>query len=164
MKLNEEEVLDFAGGRFFTPAISDYFDKNMKTLEGEFFRGMMFPIHKIKQGEILEEWHECGHWSLDIEQAAKFAYDGYINEEYYGELCDEIGKENVNFVPVIFKTNKITGVELYKLLEQYESEDIRKFIKEKEITTIGFDCVIQSFEKVNTSYGEVYLIYVIEKE
>ena len=159
--LNEKEVLDFAGGRFLTPAISKYFDENMKDLKGEFYRGMLFPVHRIKKGEILEEWHQCGHWSLDINQAAKFAYDNYINDEYYEELCDEIGKENVKFVPVVFKTDEITGVELYKLLEQYDSDEIRAYGEEKEITTIGFDCVMtDDLKEEETTYGKVLLINV----
>lgn len=150
----------YAGSRDFAPGILDLFNSRTESLNGTFYRGMPFPKHRLVIGEVVEEWHGSSHWSLDKEVSLNFAIinkNGYINEDYYDELVEEIGEENVDFKQVVFVANKLVGVKLYSLLEEY---GINSFANEKEITTIDKDFKIKSIKMELVDNEEVYFVNV----
>lgn len=156
----KEQLEYFAGSRDMSNTIYSLLKTYEEKLTGVFFRGMPFPKHRLKVGEIVEEWHGCSHWSIDKAVALNFAIiniNGYINEDYYQELSNELGEENVDFKQVLFIADNLKGVKLYEVLEKY---NINNFIDEKEITTMDMDFVITSIKKDYINNEEIFIATV----
>lgn len=154
----KDMLLQFVGSRYLDDNLEAFFAKYKKELRGTFYRGLPFPLHLLKEGAVIEEWHGSTHWTLDKEKAKGFSKD-YINEDYEADLIAELGEDNVTFVNLILITDYLEGVELYKLLAIHE---IGRFRNEKEITAIG-----KNFEIVSIKVeDEIYYAHVkmINKE
>lgn len=146
--MNKEELLEFLGSRLLTQDLKKEFKSREKELQGTFYRGMPFPKHLLKIGAVIEEWHGSSHFSISEKIAQNFAIlkiNGYINDDYYEELQEQLQVEEVDFVQLILVANNLVGVEMYKLLEEVgESE---KFLEEEEITTFDKDFIITNIEE-----------------
>ena len=172
MSFTKERKIDileqFVGGRYIDEDTIKLFSDKFERVEDTIYRGMPFPKHLIKEGFIVEEWHGSSHWSLDFNVSREvFSKDKFnISEDYCGELALELGLsydevyDNV-FVPVVFELNGVSsGIRLYNIVKDLDL--VSRFYKEKEITTIGIDTKIKSFEKKYDSCGGYYLIKVEE--
>lgn len=170
----EKHIIDsldeFLGSRHLCETLETYLLSKQTSVKNVLHRGMNYPIHLIKVGNVVEEWHGSTHWSKDFQIAHNFAYDGYINEEFAGELQEELSEEIYKsyqvtealdlFHPVIFRLKENTkGIDVHSIIEPIQ--ELEKWKKEQEVTFIGVDFVIESFEYVD---GEkpYYLIDVKE--
>lgn len=161
---------EFLGGRYLPPHLSRYLLSQKKPLNQVLHRGMYYPIHLIKEGEIVEEWNGSTHWSKEFQIAHGFAFDGYLNDDYLEELesCQDImeahqvtSAEDL-FHPVIFRLKENTqAIDISSIIAGVK--ELETWVKEQEVNFIGVDFVIQSYEMVE---GEkpYYLIDVRELE
>ena len=157
----KEELLEFLGSRLMTKELKEEFKSREKELQGTFYRGMPFPKHLLKVGAVIEEWHGSSHFSISEEIAQNFAIlkiNGYINDDYYEELQEQLQVEEVDFIQLVLIANNLIGVEMYKLLEEVgESE---KFLHEKEITTFDKDFIITNIEERKVNDEVLYYAHV----
>lgn len=144
----KENLQDFVGSRLLRPELKEYFVDEIREVEGTVYRGLPFPLHLLKVGGQVEDWHGSGHWTLDMTTAKAFSKD-YVNEDYMYELIEERGEANVEFVKVILTCDNIKGIELYKLLEEHS---IQGFDAELEITTIDSRYIISSVKEDGIYY------------
>jgi hypothetical protein len=159
---------DFLGGRYLPPTLESFLKSLRNPFTSTLYRGMNYPIHLIKAGNVLEEWHGSTHWSKDFQIAHNFAYDGYINEEYADDFqsCTELlEKYQVTqsedlFKPVIFRLQKSTqAIDVHSLIQNVQ--ELKTWHKEQEVVFIGVEFEIKSVEYME---GEepYYLINVEE--
>ncbi|MNL91052.1 hypothetical protein D3C81_07800 [compost metagenome] len=144
----KDMLTQFVGSRYLDDNLEAFFAKYKKELRGTFYRGLPFPLHLLKEGAVIEEWHGSTHWTLDKEKAIGFSKD-YINEEYEAELIAALGEDKVKFVNLVLYTKELEGVELYKLLVL---QNIIDFIAEKEITVVGKNFEIVSIKVEDAIY------------
>lgn len=142
----------FLGCRDLSSDLEKFMKEREQSLEGKFFRGLPFPTHLLKVGAVIEEWHGSTHWTLDEKVAQGFAND-YMNECYYEELQEELGVEDVDYEYLVLVTEKLQGVESYKLLKEL---NINGYEREQEITVLGKDFVIESIEVKNIDGVDYY--------
>lgn len=144
------DIMYFAGSREYSPLFLKHYNNNLSTIE-QVYRGMPFPKHLLKVGNVIEEWHGSTHWSIDKDVAIGFTTD-YINEEYEAEIYEELGldfdSDEEVFVKVVLCMKDAIGYPLYKDLERLEDN----LSKEKEITIIGENHVIMDINKVEDIY------------
>lgn len=155
--MDKEKLVEFLGSRLLTNELKKEFKNREKKLHGNFYRGMPYPKHLLKVGTIIEEWHGSSHFSISEEIAKNFAIfniNGYINEDYYEELQEELQIEDVEFVQLVLVANDLIGVEMYKLLK--EIGETERFIDEKEITTFDKNFLITDIEEKNVNNEKLY--------
>lgn len=166
-----KELDEFLGSRFLSCELEKFLISKRGTVDTVLYRGMNFPIHLIKKGNRLEEWHGSTHWSKDFQIAHNFAYDGYINDDYAEELQKELPemiykKYNVEnaiglFHPVIFRLkDNHYGIDVHSIIQSIPALEIWK--NEKEVTFIGTNFTIESFEYVNSD--EPYYLIDVKEE
>lgn len=167
-KKEVEDILErFIGGRCILDDTEEYLKDKFEKIDEIIYRGMPFPKYLIKKGYILEEWHGSSHWSLDFNVARNiFSNDKFnISEDYAEELSEELNityeeAENL-FVPIVLKLNGVSsGIRTYELVKDLDL--VSRFYKEKEITTIGINTIIENIELKSDEKGEYYLIEVKE--
>lgn len=134
-----EELEEFLGSRYLPDSLKKQLIQRERKIENTIYRGLPFPKQFLKIGRVLEEWNFSSHWSLDKKVAIGFS-DDYINEEYVEDVESEIG-EKPDMIKLVLYSNDITGTESYKILESLDKENV--FLKEKEITVIGYDFMIE---------------------
>lgn len=160
----------FLGGRFLPAHLRKYLLSLKKPLDKVLHRGMNYPIHLIKEGEVLDEWHGSTHWSKEFQVAHDFAFDGYLNDDYLDELesrpdimeAHQVTNVEDLFRPVIFRLKENTqAIDISGLIEGVE--ELNTWTKEQEVNFIGVDFVIESYKLIE---GEkpYYLIDVKELE
>lgn len=156
-----KELEDFAGGRFLNKSLYEKFTKDFTLIKDTLYRGMPFPKHLVKEGTIIEEWYGSSHWSLDKQVAINFAdtnINGYISDDYYDELVEELGEDNVDFIKLIMVINNVEGLELYRILKE---NNIYKWNNEKEITLFNKDFIIKKINIIDdVYYANVDVIHV----
>lgn len=163
----KDKVDEFLGSRMLDSELEKY----LLTLRGgvgcTLYRGMNFPIHLIKEGQILEEWHCSSHWSKKLKVAHNFAYDGYLNEEHAEELGEDaallkeygVAHGCDLFKQTIFKlANNTQGIDTHKLTVEY---GLSTWAKEEEVTFIGTDFLMKSVSYVNGA--EPYYLVEVEE-
>lgn len=152
----KDSFLEFLGSRLLTARLKEELKKKECDLKGAFFRGMPYPKHLLKVGNVIEEWHGACHFSKAEKVAQDFAIisrNGYINEDYYEQLQEELNCEEVEFIQLIMTTDNLTGVEIYKILDEL---DIDRYKGEQEITTFDKNFIIKSVEKRIVDGEELY--------
>lgn len=165
-----QDLEAFLGGRYLPAHLKRYLLSLSKPLDKVLHRGMNYPIHLIKEGEIVEEWHGSTHWSKEFQIAHNFAFDGYLNEDYLDELqsCQNILEEHQVssaedlFYPVVFRLKENSqAIDISSLIEGVKA--LNAWEQEQEVNFIGVDFVIKSYELIE---GEkpYYLIDVKELE
>ena len=130
---------EFLGSRCITDEVKSFFEENAKPLDDRIYRGLPFPYPMIKVGAMIDEWHNCSHWSLERDIADKFAVD-YINEDYSEEVQElfDMSEEEL-FVPMVMVLDECPKViEMYKFTKEFSNE--------KEITVVGYNFEITSIE------------------
>lgn len=160
-----QPIDDFLGARLLTNPLRSHLKQFESERHQPLYRGMSFPKPLLKEGEILEEWHGSSHWSKDMAVSFGFAYDGYINEDYYDEMMDEYGFENPDdfFVPVIFRLQTSSkGIDIHTMIQ--EVEPLSNWHKEQEVCFIGHDFVMKEILYVTDDKKPYYLVDVIEKK
>lgn len=145
----KEDFIYYVGSRDIQRDLYQYMYDSREIISEPVYRGMMFPVHLIQEGTVIQEWHMSSHWSTDMEIAKAFAIHGYINEDYADELCVELGIDYPGlelyqtgcgiFTPVILTPSEsILGFRTGNLLNQLEELNT-----ENEITTLAMDTVIK---------------------
>lgn len=157
-----DDIIEFAGSRMITSKLLNFAKNSERVLHGAFYRGMPFPKHLLQEGLILEEWHNSCHWTTNLQTAFDFAVikrNGYINEDYYSELANELQTDYVEFVQLILKTDRLTGIDLYKILSSFNITD---YESEKEITTFGKMFKVINICSMTINDEEIYLADIEE--
>lgn len=165
--ISEERLIEqFIGGRFISKDINDIIEPLIEPISDSLYRGMMLPIHILKDNLILDEWYGMSHWSLDFNIARNFSLEYCQSDSYIDEVADSLGIDTDEacdlFVPTIIKMDGVSfGLRTYKLASKYSLTKV--FVKEQEITTFGIDCIISRIEKCSDVKGEYFLLKAIPK-
>lgn len=130
----------FAGDRCVTDEVLRVYTNGKRYLEYTVYRGMQFPEPLLQVGGIIEEWHGCTHWSVNLDIAINFSDNSEVCDEYYDEVYDTYGEDT--FVPVVFVMNECVGYELFRDLDNSE------LASEMEVTIIGSNFIIDSVENM----------------
>ena len=132
----------FLATRDINQELESYLKEHERLIRKTLYRGLPFPLHLLKEGAVVEEWNGSTHWTIDEKVARGFA-DDYINEDYYEELQEELGVDEVDFACLVLVIEDLEGIEIAQLIKEH---GIQGYLKEKEVTAIGKDFVIQSIE------------------
>ncbi|MEJ1517637.1 hypothetical protein R3O67_30950 [Bacillus cereus] len=164
----KRELDEFLGSRTLTPELEEFLNSLKAPLDCILYRGMNFPMHLLKKGGKLEEWHGSSHWSKEFDVAQNFAYDGYINEDYVNELGENktlLHDYKVNdacelFTEVVFrlKENK-QAINVDKLVIEW---GLANWAHEKEVTFIGTDFLITNVIHIKDEEKPYFLVDVEE--
>lgn len=133
----EDKLESFVNARFLPLDVEEYLLSRTKHYNKTFYRGLPFPMHLIKEGLVIENWHGASHWSVQKDIALDFAIEersGYVNEEYRDELIQEYGEDNVHFVPLLMICR---GGNFIPICELIKADS--KFRREQEYCNIGDD-------------------------
>jgi len=159
---------EFLGSRTLSNDLEQFLCSLKKPYLKPLYRGMNFPIHVLKIGEIVEEWHGSSHWSKEFQVALNFAYDGYLNEEYIEELQEdealleeyEVEEAMDLFKEVVFRLSESTqAIDVDTLVNEWE---LSRWKHEKEVTFIGTEFEITAIKYIEDKEKPYYLVDVKE--
>lgn len=120
------------------------------------YRGMLFPIEWIKEGNIIQEWGDnCTHWSLDKNMAKYFALntdgDGFVEDFGYERGFTTFEECKKLFKPVILclqgKQKVLPLYDWMLVLKENGFPVNETYLLEKEYLISGYDFVIQKVVK-----------------
>lgn len=167
-KLNE-----FLGSRELNSQLEKHLLSLREPLSCVLHRGMSFPVHLLKIGGVLDEWHGSSHWSKDFEVALGFATDGYVNSDYLDDLIEEIehdkdllSKYNAEsasdlFKEVVFRlTTNTEAIDVHKLALEL---NLTEWLNEQEVTFIGTDFIITELQYIDIVGETPYYLVDVEE-
>jgi len=163
-----DELDNFLGSRELCSDLRLYLMSLEKPVEKILYRGMNYPTNLLAVGKVVEEWHGSTHWSKKIKIAKRFAFDPYINDDLLKELSQDeylLRENNVScaselFKPIVLRLKESKkAIDIHKITKKYKK--LEKWRKEKEVTFIGSDFMIESIEYVESD-KPYYLVDVTE--
>lgn len=167
-----DNLNEFLGSRELSSQLKKHLLSLREPLACVLHRGMSFPVHLLKIGGILEEWHGSSHWSKDFEVALGFANDGFVNSDYLDDLVESLEEDK----DLLRKYNAVEAFDLFKkvvfrLTTNTEAIDVHKLVvdfnladwlHEQEVTFIGTNFIMTNIAYVEDGTTPYYLVDVKE--